>query len=47
MRRVLATIGATLVIVVLFATSAGPASAGGGSMVTPANDPFFVDIGSW
>jgi hypothetical protein len=52
MRRVIGTIGATLAIAAFIATGVGSASheasvpGGGKSFVGPADDPFFVDLGS-
>ena len=51
MRRIIGIIGATLAIVVVMATSTAPAGASplpGGSktFVGPADDAFFVDLGS-
>ena len=52
MRRIIGTIGAMLAIAAFVAAAAGPAghdAAGAGgtkSFVGPADDPFFVDLGS-
>ena len=52
MRRIIATIGATLAIAAFMAAAAGSASheasppGGGKSFVGPADEPFFVDLGS-
>ena len=52
MRRIIGIIGATLAVAAFMATAAGSASqeasppGAGTSFVGPADDPFFVDVGS-
>jgi hypothetical protein len=47
-RRILRKIGVTLAILAVMAVAVAPgtASAGGKTFIGPANDSFFIDLGS-